>query len=89
MQNLQSKRLFYDCRNAKLHFWVRSSRCRSCQSPNCLLIFLTFYTVFSCEHFFADTNVAVCFVMSNTLAVVLTRHIATWRLQKGKKSRSD
>ena len=57
--------------------------------PNCLFSFLTVFAVLSCEYFLAQANVAVCLVKTDTLAVVLTRHIATWRLQKRKKTRSD
>ena len=53
--------------------------------PNCLFSFLTFFAVLSCEIFLAEANVAVCFVKTDTFAVVLTRKIATWRLQKRKK----
>ena len=56
---------------------------------NCLFSFLTVFAVLSCEYFLAEANVAACFVKTDTLALVLTRHIATWRLQKRKKSRSD
>ena len=37
--------------------------------------------MFSCESFIADANIAVYFVKSDALPVVLTRQIATWRLQ--------
>ena len=47
--------------------------------------FLTVFAVFSCEYFLAGANVAVFFVKGNTLAVILTRQVATWRLQKEKK----
>ena len=50
--------------------------------PSCFFSFLT--TMLSCEYFLADANVAVCFVKTDTRAVVLTRQIATWRLQKRK-----
>ena len=41
--------------------------------------------MFSCELFFADANIAVCFVKRDALPVVLTRQIATWRLQNENK----
>ena len=47
--------------------------------------FLTVFAVFSCECFLAGANVAVFLVKGNTLAVVLTRQVATWRLQKEKQ----
>ena len=47
--------------------------------------FLTVFAVFSCEYFLAGANVAVFFVKGNTLAVILTRQVATWRLQKKKQ----
>ena len=53
---------------------------------NCFFSFLTFFAVLSCEFFLAEANVAVYFVKTDTLAVVLTRKIATWRLQKRKKN---
>ena len=41
--------------------------------------------MFSCELFFADANIAVCFVKSDALPVVFTRQIVTWRLQNENK----
>ena len=55
------------------------------KAPNTLFgHFLTVFAVFSCEYFLAGANVAVFFVKGNALAVVLTRQVATWRLQKKK-----
>ena len=55
------------------------------KAPNGLFSrFLIFFAVFSCKYFLAGTNVAVCFVKGNTLAVVLTRQVDTWRLQTEK-----
>ena len=56
--------------------------------PNSLFSrFLTVFAVFSCEYFLAGTNVAVSFLKENTLSVILTGQVATWRLQKEKKKR--
>ena len=86
-QNLESKRLEI----------IQLNNCRNCifgcflgdvvlaKVPNRLFSFVTFFAVSPCEYFLAGTKVAVCFVKSNTLAFVLTRQIATWRLQKRKK----
>ena len=58
------------------------------KAPNSLFSrFLTGFAVFSCEYFLAGTYVAVCFVKGNTLAVVLTRQVDTWRLQKEKEKK--
>ena len=56
------------------------------KAPNGLFSrFLTVFAVFSCEYFLAGANVAVFFIKGNTLAVVLTRQVATWRLKNEKK----
>jgi len=54
IQNLQSKRLglikLYDCRNVKLHFWMRSRGCRSCQFWFPYLFRSVVLWIFSCRH---------------------------------------
>ena len=89
-ENLQSKRLgiiqLHDYRN--FNFGCVLADFVVAKVPDCPFSFLTFFAVLPCEYFLASTKVAVCCVKSNTLAFVLTRQIATWRLQKRKQNRS-